>query len=454
MSDFDLIVIGAGSGGVRGARMAAKTGARVAIVEEGDVGGTCVLRGCIPKKLLVYASHFAEDFRDAESFGWDRARPGFDWARLIANKDAEIARLNRVYLKLLEDHGVTLIEGRARLTAPHSVEVDGRTLRAKTILVATGSWPVLPAIPGVEHAITSNEAFHLPRLPERIVIVGGGYIALEFAGIFHGLGSQVTLLVRGPEVLRGFDEDVRSALGAALGKSGIKVHRKTRALGIACDGDTLTLETDKGESIAADKIMFATGRMPNTKDLGLEEIGVRFAANGAVRVDEYSQTAVPGIYAVGDVTARQMLTPVALAEAAAFVETVFNGRPAKMDYRLVPSAVFSQPPVACVGLTEAEARREYPAVDVYRASYRPLKHTLTGREVKTFMKLIADGATGRVLGCHMVGDNAPEIVQGLAVALTCGATKAQFDATIGIHPTDAEEFVTLREKSLPPMVAA
>lgn len=452
--DYDLIVIGAGSGGVRAARMAARTGAKVAIFEDNGVGGTCVLRGCIPKKLLVYGSRFAEEFEDARAFGWNSSQPDFDWAKLIANKDKEIARLNGVYLKLLSDAGVTLIESRARVTGTNSIEVNGKRFTAKTLLIATGSKPVLPDIPGIEHAITSNEAFHLKALPKQIVIVGGGYIAVEFAGIFHGLGSEVTLIVRGEEVLRGFDEDVRAELGRALRASGIAVHTRVHVEHIDCGGAGLAVATREAGRFAADVVMYATGRNPNTEGLGLEAVGVKLGMNGTIEVDEYSRSSVQNIYAVGDVTDRLMLTPVATAEAMAFVETVFNGKPKAIDYALVPSAVFSQPPVAAVGLTEYAAREMHKSVDIYRTQFRPLKHTLAKRDVKTFMKLVVDGATGRVLGCHMVGEDAPEIIQGFAVALACGATKAQFDATIGIHPTAAEEFVTMREKAPEPVEAA
>lgn len=447
MADFELIVIGAGSGGVRASRMAAKYGAKVAIVEENGVGGTCVLRGCIPKKLLVYASKFSEDFEDAHAFGWDEARLTFDWPRLIASKDKEISRLNGVYIKLLRESGVALIEGRARVTGPTSVEVNGNTLRAKTLLIATGSKPMLPGVSGIEHAITSNEAFHLESLPERIVIAGGGYIAVEFAGIFNGMGSEVTLLIRGERLLRGFDEDLRQALGEQMSVKGITIHGSRHIGEIERERGALKIDTAEGDSFAADAVMFATGRAPNTAGLGLEEIGVKLDMTGAVVVDEYSRTSVPGIYAVGDVTARKMLTPVAIAEGSAFAETVFNNNPKRMDYRLVPAAVFSQPPIGTVGLTESEARKKHRKVDIYRSQFRPLKHTLSGREVRSLMKLVVDGETDRVLGCHMVGEDAPEIVQGLAIALACGATKAQFDATIGIHPTAAEEFVTMREKA-------
>ncbi|HEY4635842.1 MAG TPA: glutathione-disulfide reductase [Rhodospirillales bacterium] len=452
--DFDLIVIGAGSGGVRASRMAAKYGAKVAIIEDNGVGGTCVLRGCIPKKLLVYASRYSEEFQDARAFGWDEARVNFDWPRLIANKDKEISRLNGVYIKLLKDSGVTLIEGRARVTGPNSLEVGGKPLRAKTLLVATGSKPVLPDVPGVGLAITSNEAFHLGSLPERIVIVGGGYIAVEFAGIFHGLGSEVALLLRGDRLLRGFDDDLRAALGEAMRINGIEIHAAKHVRSIRRHGGALAVETMEGDEFAADAVMFAIGRAPNTEGLGLAEIGVKLDANGAIVVDEYSRTFLASIYAVGDVTARKMLTPVAIAEGAAFAETVFNENPKPMDHSLVPAAVFSQPPIATVGLTESHARKVHRHVNVYRSQFRPLKHTLSGRNVRSLMKLVVDGASDRVLGCHMIGEDAPEIIQGLAVALTCGATKAQFDATIGIHPTAAEEFVTMREKAPEPVEAA
>lgn len=454
MADFDLIVIGAGSGGVRASRMAAKTGAKVAIIEADEVGGTCVLRGCIPKKLLVYASRFAEDFEDAHAFGWDEAELTFDWRRLITDKDKEIARLNRVYLNLLREAGVQLIEGRARLSGAHSVDVNGKTLSAETILIATGSRPQVPEkCAGRELAITSNEAFHLDTLPKRIVIAGAGYIAVEFAGIFNGMGSHVTMLVRGDQLLRGFDDDLRLVLREQMMLKGIDVRTAKRIAEIRRDGDALAVETDEGDIFEADAAMFATGRVPNTEGLGLEQAGVALDASGAVAVDEYSRTSAPNIYAVGDVTARKMLTPVAIAEAMAFVETVFHNNPRRMDYRFVPAAVFSQPPIATVGLTEMQARKQFRKVDIYCSRFRPLKHTLSGREVRSLMKLVVDGETDRVLGCHMVGDDAPEIVQGLAIALTCGATKAQFDATIGIHPTAAEEFVTMREK-LPERVEA
>ena len=452
--DYDLITIGAGSGGVRASRMAARFGAKVAIAESVRVGGTCVLRGCIPKKLLVYASHFSEDFEDAHAYGWDAHMPGFDWPRLIANKDREIDRLNGVYIRLLHDSGVAIHEGRARLLDAHTVRIGERAFSAETILIATGSRPVRLDIPGAEHAITSDEAFHLQHLPRRVVIVGGGYIAVEFAGIFRGLGSEVVILIRAEELLNGFDDDIRIALAQEMRKTGIEIHARTRPVSIRRDAAGVTVTTDHGAEISADLVMFATGREPDTEGLGLEDAGVAVTETGAVKVDELSRSSVPNVYAVGDVTDRLMLTPVAIAEAMAFAETVFNGNPTRPDYRNVPSAVFSQPPIGTVGLTEDEARRAITAVDVYLSRFRPLKHTLTGRDERTLMKLVVDASSDLVLGCHMLGPDAPEIVQGLAVALKCGARKADFDATVGIHPTAAEEFVTMREKAKTAAAAA
>ncbi len=446
MSDYDLFVLGAGSGGVRAARVAASHGARVAICENSRVGGTCVIRGCIPKKLLVYASHFAEDFEDAVAYGWDSSRPAFDWARLIANKDAEIDRLNRIYIRLLNESGVEIHMETGRLEGPHTVRLGARTVSAETILIATGGWPTKPEIPGIEHAITSNEAFHLKALPRRAVIVGGGYIAAEFAGIFHGFGVAVTELYRGEQILRGFDDDLRDSLAAEMRKKGIDLRVQVNVKAIDKGEDALTLRLTDGSTLETDLVMYATGRRPNSAGLGLAEAGVRLGADGAVAVDEWSRTSVANIYAVGDCTDRMNLTPVAINEGHAFADTVFGGKPRKMDYDYVPSAVFSQPSVATVGLAEAEARRRFAAVDVYRSRFRPLKHTLTGRDEETMMKLVVDRAGDRVVGCHMVGPDGPEIVQALAIALKCGATKAQFDATIGLHPTAAEEFVTMRER--------
>ncbi|MFZ0693210.1 MAG: FAD-dependent oxidoreductase, partial [Alphaproteobacteria bacterium] len=380
------------------------------------------------------------------AYGWDTKLPDFDWTKLIANKDKEIARLNGVYIKLLKESGVEIIEGYARVTEPHSVTVGKRRLTGKFLLIATGAKPVLAEIPGVENAITSNEAFQLKSLPKRIVISGGSYVALEFASLFRGLGSEVTLVVRSNAVLRGFDGDIRESTGEALKASGIKILTNAHVGRIERKGAALAVHTAEDEHIVADTMMFATGRGPNTGDLLMKETRIKLAANGAIVVTEYSQSSVPNIYAVGDVTNRRMLTPVAIAEAAAFVETVFNNKPTKVDYRYVPSAVFSIPPVATVGLSEADALNEYGAVDIYRSRFRPLKHTVTGRESRSLLKLVVDTRTDRILGCHMVGEDGPEIIQGLAIAMTCGARKADFDATIGLHPTAAEEFVTMREK--------
>jgi len=443
--DYDLFTIGAGSGGVRASRMSAAFGARVAVAEERDLGGTCVNLGCVPKKLFVYASHFREELEDAAGFGWKVGERRFDWPTLLRNKDREIARLNGVYAKLLEESGVAHIEGRARVVDPHTLDVGGRRFTAENILVATGSWPCVPEIEGVEHAITSNEAFHIERLPARALIIGGGYIAVEFAGILHGLGVDVVQLYRGPLFLRGFDDDVRATLAAEMQKKGIDVRFDARAAKIEKRGSGLVATLESGEVLEADLILNATGRQPLTRDLGLENAGVELNAKGAVVVDPYSRSSVESIWAVGDVTDRINLTPVALAEGMAVAKTLYGSAPTRPDYEGVPSAVFSQPPIGTVGLTEAAARKRYGDIDVYRSRFRPLKHTLSGRDEQTMMKLVVDRASDRVVGCHMVGPDAGEIVQGFAVAMKCRATKAQFDATIGIHPTAAEEFVTLRE---------
>ena len=443
--DYDLFTIGAGSGGVRASRMSAAYGARVAVAEERYLGGTCVNVGCIPKKLLVYGSHFGGDFEDAAGFGWTVGESVFDWPSLIRNKDQEIARLNSIYRQLLGNAGVEVFESRARVLDPHTVEVDGRQVTAANILVATGGWPTVPNVPGREHAITSNEAFHLSEMPRRVVIVGGGYIAVEFAGIFNGLGAEVTQLYRGPLFMRGFDLDVRNTLAGEMRKKGIDLRFEADIAGIERDGGSLVAALKDGQTLEADAVMFATGRLPNTRGLGIEEIGVELARNGAVVVDERYRTNVPSIWALGDVTDRVKLTPVALAEAMVFARNLFKGDVDSMHYRNIPSAVFSQPPVGTVGYTEEAAREHCGEVDVYRADFRPLKHTLSGRDETTMMKLIVERAGDRVVGCHMVGEEAGEIVQGFAVALNCNATKADFDRTVGIHPTAAEEFVTMRE---------
>ncbi len=452
--DFDMFTIGAGSGGVASSRRAGSYGARVAICEDSRVGGTCVIRGCVPKKLLVYGAQFADAFADAAGYGWHVAPPVHDWAALIAAKDREIGRLEGIYRKLLSDANVTLVEGRARLVDAHTVEVGGKRYTAANVLIATGAHPVMPAIPGIEHAITSNEALDLVKLPRRIVIVGGGYIAVEFAGIFHGIGAEVTLVIRGEELLRGFDDDIRVTLAQELRNRGIAIRARTDVTRIEKRGSGVDLSLSKGDTLSADLVMYATGRHPNTRGLGLEEIGVRVGKANAVMVDEWSRSAVPHIYAIGDVTDRLNLTPVAIAEGRALAETLFNNNPINVDHANVATAVFSQPPIGTVGLTERTAREKYGAVDIYRTRFRPMKHTLSGREEGTMMKLVVDRRSDRVLGCHMVGADAPEIIQGLAIALKCGATKRQFDQTIGIHPTAAEEFVTMREKLPDPKPAA
>jgi glutathione reductase (NADPH) len=443
--DFDLFTIGAGSGGVRASRISASYGARVAVAEERDLGGTCVNVGCIPKKLLVYAAHFAEDFEDAAGFGWTLGEHRFDWASLIANKNKEISRLNGIYARLLDDAGVTRVEGRARLVDAHTVAVGDRSFTAEHILLAPGGWPHLPDLPGIELAISSNEAFHLGELPRRAIIVGGGYIAVEFAGIFHGLGAEVTQLYRGPLFLRGFDDDVRQTLADEMRKKGIDLRFSARAARLERVDGGIRVHLEDGSTLDADLVLYATGRRPLTADLGLAEVGVEVNENGAILVDEHSRTSVPNIWAIGDVTDRIQLTPVAIHEGMCLARTLFKGEPTRPDHEDVASAVFSQPPIGTVGLTESQARERHGEVDVYRSRFRPLKHTLTGRDEQTLMKLVVDRASQRVVGAHMVGPDAGEIIQGIAIAVKMRATKAQFDATIGIHPTAAEEFVTMRQ---------
>ncbi len=444
--DFDLFTIGGGSGGVRASRVAASYGAKVAIAEERYLGGTCVNVGCIPKKLLVYAAHFSDDFEDAAGFGWTAGPSRFDWTKLVANKNNEVKRLNGVYRRLLAEAGVKIIHGHARIHDPHTVVVGEQTYTAGHILIATGGWPAIPEVLGAEHGITSNEAFFLPALPRSIIIVGGGYIGVEFAGIFHGLGAQVIQIHRGPLFLRGFDDDVRKTLAKEMRKKGIDLRFNTIVEKVEKVKGGVRATLIGGWPLEAEQIMFATGRLPNTGRLGLENAGVKVNDRSAIVVDDYSCTTVPNIYAVGDCTDRLMLTPVAIAEGQAAAETLFNNNPMKPNYANVPTAVFSLPNIGAVGLTEEQARHAYGKIDIYKTTFRPLKHTLSGREEETMMKLVVDQATDRVVGCHMVGAEAGEIIQGLSVAITCGATKAQFDATLGIHPTAAEEFVTMRDK--------
>jgi glutathione reductase (NADPH) len=442
--DFDLFVLGAGSAGVRAARIAASHGARVAICEESRVGGTCVIRGCVPKKLLVYAAHFAEDFSDATGYGWTVPKPSFSWPDLIAAKDREIDRLNQVYLRLLDESGVTLFAQRGSFVDAHGIRLGDRCVTAEHILIATGGHPWLPEIPGIAHAISSDETFDLAALPARVVVVGGGYIACEFAGIFNGLGAHVTQVYRGDALLRGFDQDVRTTVAVEMRKKGIDLVLQTRVERLDKHAAGLDVTLDDGKILPADQVLYATGRVPNVRNLELQNSGVAVHHGGWIVVDEQSRTNVKHIYAVGDVTNRVNLTPVAIYEGHAFADSVFGGRPRPVGHEYIPSAVFSQPPVATVGFSEHDAVTHFGDIDVYRSEFRPLKHTLSGRQEKTMMKLIVAKATQRVVGIHIVGMDAPEIVQGFAVAVKSGLSKAQFDATIGIHPTAAEELVTMR----------
>jgi glutathione reductase (NADPH) len=458
--DYDLFVIGAGSGGVRAARLAARAGAKVAVAEEYRVGGTCVIRGCVPKKFMVYASEFAHDFQIARSYGWTIDAPRFDWRRFLMTKDNEIARLSGIYTANLAKAGASILYGTARFLDPHALEVAGRdgtqTVTADKVLIAAGARPKLPEdVPGIEHVITSEEAFHLPELPKRMVIVGGGYIAVEFAGIFHGLGVDVTLVYRGPNLLRGFDEDVRAHLADELRRQGLKV-------ALACQHERIDKRADgvlvshlsEGRTIESEVVMFATGREPHVKTLGLEKAGVGLNDKGAVAVDDYSRTAAEHIWAIGDVTDRMALTPVAIREAQAFAETVYRGRPTKFDYADVPTAVFSQPPIGVVGLSESQARRQLGEIDIYQTRFRPMKSLFAGSEARMLMKLVVERASDKVVGCHIVGADAPEMIQMAAIAVKAGLTKAQWDDTCALHPSAAEELVTLREKYVPAELAA
>jgi glutathione reductase (NADPH) len=451
--DYDLFVIGAGSGGVRAARVSSAYGARVAIAEDYRVGGTCVIRGCVPKKLLVYAAHVREEIEDAAGYGWTIESANFDWPTLIANKDREIARLEAVYRDLLASSKVTLVEGRAQLVDPHTVAIAGKRISAETILIANGAHPVRPEGYTAENSITSNEALQLEKLPRRIAVIGGGYIAVEFAGIFNGLGSEVTLAYRGDQILRGFDDDLRHGLANELKHKGIRLSLKARHTGIEKAKHGFRLAMSDGNDHDVDTILCATGRIPNTRDLGAEAAGVQLDEIGAVKVDAYSRSSQPNIYAIGDVTNRLNLTPVAIREAMAFADTVFGNKPWAMDHSIVASAVFSQPPIGTVGLSEADARKRHGALDIYKAGFRPMKYTLSGRKERTLVKLVVERSTQRVLGAHMLGLDAPEIIQSLAVAVKMGATKQQFDEAVAVHPTAAEEFVTLRTKEPDPAPA-
>jgi glutathione reductase (NADPH) len=448
--DYDLFVIGAGSGGVRAARVAAIAGARVAVVEEHRVGGTCVIRGCVPKKFMVYASEFSHHFKTAEAYGWTVGETSFDWPQFIAAKDQEIARLSGIYVRNLQNAGAELLHGKGVVIDPHTVEVDGKRYTTQRILIATGGRPWMPReLAGVEHAITSNEAFHLEELPKRIVIAGGGYIAVEFAGIFNGLGVDTTIVHRGPNILRGFDDDIRAHVSDEMGKRGIKVLLGCQHTAIEKTAAGLVSHVNNGHPTESDVVMFALGREPYVEGLGLENAGVKIGENGAIVVDEYSRTSVDSIWAVGDVTDRINLTPVAIREGHAFADTEFNNKPTSFDHDAVAVAVFSQPPLGSVGLSEADARHKYGKVDIYLSRFRPMKYAFIGGEERCLVKLVVDAATDRVVGCHVVGPDAPEMIQMAAIAVKMGVTKAQWDSTCAVHPTLAEELVTLREKYVP-----
>jgi len=443
--DFDLFVIGAGSGGVRAARIAAGHGARVGICESSRVGGTCVIRGCVPKKLLSYAAHFHEEFEDAAGYGWEIGETRFSWSRLIENKDREIDRLNQVYLGLLENSGVKLFPVHGKMLSSHQVQLGEDIVSADKILIATGARPWKPEIPGVEHSITSDEAFHLKSLPKCVAVIGGGFIACEFAGIFNGMGSKVVQLYRGEQILRGFDHDVQNTLAAEMQKKGIEIQLNTNVTELIRQTDGhITLKLDDGSKLQADTVMYATGRVPNVRGLGLQDAGVHALPGGMIPVDEFSQTNLKNVFAVGDVTNRVNLTPVALMEGHAFADSEFGGNPRPVNHRFIPSAVFSHPPVATVGFTEKDAAVHYGQLEVYKSVFTPMKHTLSGRQEKTMMKLLVQSSSDKVVGLHVVGMDAPEIVQGFAVAIKSGLTKKQFDLTTGIHPTAAEELVTMR----------
>ncbi|MES2192031.1 MAG: glutathione-disulfide reductase [Pseudomonadota bacterium] len=452
--DFDLFVVGGGSGGVRAARMAAQRGVKVALAEVADMGGTCVNVGCIPKKLYSYAAHFAESFEESHGFGWVGEAPTFDWDTLKANRAREISRLNGVYVQLLDNSGVKIISGWARLLDAHTVEVDGQKFTAKNILISTGGTATVPAVEGREHVVTSDQMFDLKPFPKRLLVVGGGYIACEFASIFNGLGSDVTQLHRGEMLLTGFDDDIRGFIASEMRKTGVKLLLKTEVESITKTAGGLVVKV-KGNaaSFTVDTVLYATGRVPNVSGLGLEAVGVEVNAQGAVKVNAHYQSSVPSIYALGDVTARVQLTPVATGEAMVLVDHLFGAmagkKPRSISYDFIPTAVFTHPNIGTVGYSEAQARKKFGGITVYRSDFKALKHTLSGSTERTLMKLLVEDATDRVVGLHMVGADAGEIVQGFAVAMKAGATKAIFDSTIGIHPTMAEEFVTMREPVKP-----
>jgi len=444
--DYDLFVIGVGSGGVRAARMSANYGARVATAEDKFMGGTCVNVGCVPKKLMVYASHFSEDYENAEGFGWQKSRPKFHWPTFLENKNTEIKRLNGIYQGLLDNAGVTHFDGRARIVDAHHISINNKVVSTEKILIATGGWPTVPVFPGSEHVITSNEAFFLKDLPKRTLIVGGGYIAVEFAGIFAGLGAETHLSYRGPLFLRNFDQDIREIVAEELAKKHIDLRFNSNVASIEKNEDgCFHVKFKEGDELEVDVVMYATGRAPAVDDIGLENVNVKLRKNGAIIVDDAFRTSEPSIFALGDVTDKIQLTPVAIKEAMAFAQTQFLDQPHRMDYDDIATAVFCQPNIGTVGLTEAEARDQYGDIDIYRSKFRAMKHTLSGSDELSMMKIIVDRASDKVIGVHMVGAEAGEIIQGIAIAIKAGATKAVFDATVGIHPTSAEEFVTMRD---------
>ena len=443
--DYDLFVIGAGSGGVRAARMAAGFGARVAVAEDRYMGGTCVNVGCVPKKLYVYASEYGKGFADAQGFGWNSSTPPFDWATLRDNKKTEISRLNAIYRNLLSGVEADVIDGRARIVNANTVAVGDREYTTERILIATGTWPHVPKFPGSEHVLSSNEIFDLDAFPERLVVVGGGYIAVEFAGIFNGLGSQVTQLYRGPLFLRGFDADVRAHAAQEIRKTGVDLRFEVNVERIDHTVDGLQLSLTNGSQIEADAVLYATGRVANTQGLGLENVNVDITRHGTIAVNEQFETTEPGVFALGDITGGMELTPVALAEGMAFARRQFGSLDSQVDYDFIPTAVFSQPNIGTVGFTEDEAQARFGEITLFKSTFKPMKHTISGRDEKTLMKLIVDTASDRVVGAHMVGPDAGEIMQGVAIAMRAGATKAVFDTTIGIPPTAAEEFVPMRE---------
>lgn len=449
MYDYDFFVIGAGSGGVRSSRMAATYGAKVGLCEDFRVGGTCVIRGCVPKKLYVYASEYSAAFKDAEGFGWSAERPTLNWQKLVDNKEAEITRLEGLYGKNLDNHNVEIITARGKMLDKHTVELTddlgSRTITAEKILIATGGWPSFPDIAGIEHAISSNDAFDLPELPKRVTVVGGGYIAVEFAGIFNGLGVETSLLYRGEEILRGFDLEIRTKLREEMIKKGIDVRIQTNVTEIKKEGDQFVLVLSDGNEMATDLVMYATGRKANTSGVGLEELGVDMYENGDIIVDENYRTSVDNIFAVGDVIGGMQLTPIAIKEGAALAATQFNDTPTTVNYDHIPTAIFSQPPIGTVGLSEEEAREKYgDDLKVFKSEYKSMKFTLAGRDERSLIKMLVDGKTDKVVGAHMIGPDSAEIIQGIAVALKCGATKAQFDDTVAVHPSSAEEFVLMK----------